>query len=556
MASVPVVSYLSPEEQASRLLEFVHEQGGAIAPSDALAICKSLQLRIPTHSNVASRRIQEDLAARGICVSRPLACEALARLCGGQNWMRVRQQMMALASQAAQAQSVLCFCVHFQREDGVSSSPVVKLAFSELADVILERVRDTWPTDVSPALCTVAVGKQGLTIELEHSAAPWLSVRVWSFRSSPEHSEANLPPLQDLPEAEVRAMVEKLERALEYTHPGTLVIGATRSEHLSPHFLFAPEITMRETGFRRVCDSALDTYLWLGSCDNEFSELQDGTYSVKTSEGQMLLEAKWRSEESGMAQSAPLGAKQLQAILNRTSRLKRLTGMKMTEFLGAHAGGKRAGDAVAQQLDIEPVVKGMETKGWSARDLAREAGLPLNTVLRVIRYGYAQVDVVPKLATALGISDSNKLLANEEGGQLGLRIDDAESFLRMLRNTHLWRMVLGEGLQGEEEEEVSAIADSLKEYVEVLQFEASIFKGEVQTNDPRILEPVVEGRITSYVQEHLDELAARGICVLVACNVRFMRSSGEFAHMNNMPLNQSTVFFEKASLLKKPATLS
>ncbi len=33
-------------------------------------------------------------------------------------------------------------------------------------------------------------------------------------------------------------MLSRLERALEYTHPGTLVTGATRSERLGPEFLF------------------------------------------------------------------------------------------------------------------------------------------------------------------------------------------------------------------------------------------------------------------------------------------------------------------------------
>ena len=553
MASVTVVSHLTPEEQASRLQAFAREQGAEVQTADALVICRNLQLHVPTPSNVASRRVQEDLGARGIRVSRTLACEAVARLCGGENWMRVRQQMLALAARQAQEHGVQCYCVHFLREDGVTSDPVLKLSFSELADVILRRVQELWPTEVAPALCTVAAGKRAVTLELEHSTAPWLSVRVWSFISSPQHSETDLPPLEELPPDGVVAMLQKLERAVEYTHPGTLVIGTTRSTRLGPDFVFAPSVVFPGTGVRRALVSSLDTYFWLGSCENEFSQLPDGSFSIKTSEGEMLLEPRWRSEESGDTEAAAMSSQEFQAILNRTARLHRVTGLKMVDFLGRHIGGKGGDDGDSQQMNLEPLLEAMEAKALTALDLATQAGLPLNAVLGVLRYGYAQVDVVPKLAAAVGISDPNALLPKEEGDQLALRVESGESFVRALKETHMWRMVFGEGLQ-DQEEEVAGIADALKEWVELLQFETSIFRGEVKTYDDRVLEPIDESRIAAHVQEHLDELAAMGVGVLVARNVRFMRTAGEFAHMNNMPLNQSTVFFEKVSNLRKPAT--
>lgn len=557
MASVTVVSHLTPEEQASRLQAFAREQGAEIQTADALVICRNLQLHVPTPSNVASRRVQEDLVARGIRVSRTLACEAVARLCGGENWMRVRQQMLALAARQAQEHGVQCYCVHFLREDGVTSDPVLKLSYSELTDVILRRVQDLWPTDVAPALCTVAAGKKAVTLELEHSTAPWLSVRVWSFISSPRHSETDLPPLQELPADGVAAMLEKLERALEYTHPGTLVIGTTRSARLGPDFVFAPVVTFPGTGVRRALTSALDTYFWLGSCENEFSQRPDGSFFIRTSEGEMLLEPRWRSEESGNTADAAMSSQELQAILNRTARLRRVTGLKMVDFLGRHIGGKGGGEpGDSQQLNLEPLLEAMEAKVLTACDLAGRAGLPLNTVLGVLRYGYAQVEDVPKLAGAVGISDPNSLLPKEEVNQLGLRIQSGDSFLRVLKDTHMWRLVYGDGLKGAEEEAVAGIADSLKEYVELIQFEASILKGQVKVDDLRVLEPLDKGRIAGYVQEHLDELDAMGVGVLVARNVRFMRTAGEFAHMNNMPLNQSTVFFEKVSHLQKPTTFA
>lgn len=126
MASVTVVSTLTPEKQAERLQAFARERGAEIQLVDALVICRNLHLQVPTPSNLASKRVQEDLAARGVHVSRTLACEAVARLCGGENWMRVRLQMLALAARQAQDHGVRCFCLHFVREDGAKDELVLK----------------------------------------------------------------------------------------------------------------------------------------------------------------------------------------------------------------------------------------------------------------------------------------------------------------------------------------------------------------------------------------------------------------------------------------------
>lgn len=244
MASVTVVSNLTPEQQAARLQAFAREQGGEIQSADALLVCRGLQLQVPTPSNVVSKRVQEDLGARGIHVSRTQACEAVARLCGGESWMRVRQQMLALAARQAQEHGVRCYCLHFVREDGARDDLVLKASFGELTEVILAKMRELWPTEVAPALCKIAAAQRTVTLEFEHAAAPWLSARIWSFVSSPGNSESNLPPLEKLPADEVFAMLSKLERALEYTHPGMLVMGATRSERLGPEFLLAPAVTL------------------------------------------------------------------------------------------------------------------------------------------------------------------------------------------------------------------------------------------------------------------------------------------------------------------------
>jgi hypothetical protein len=558
MASVTVISHLTFEEQAERLREFVGARGGELPSAAALAISKALQLNRATSSNVASKRIKDALAAHDIHVGRSVACEALARLCGSSNWMRTRQLMLALGNpvEGPMTELPICYCLHVTRHDGVAGDLVVKAAFTELAPVILDVMRKEWPSDVAPALCTIAVGCKVAQLQFEHGNAPWLDLRIWSFRAHAEDSEEKLPQLEDLPSAYVHDLVDKLERALEYAHPGTLVLGATRNRQLAAQYLLMPTVTMDATGFQRTCSSALDTYVWVGSCDPEFQERPDGTFDIKTSEGTMQLQPRWVSEETGEVVNAPLETRELGRILDRVVRLRRLTGMSITEFMAAHAGGTRtAGTEQAQQLDVEPILKGMESRGWTTLALSEAAGLPLNSVLRATRYGYAQVEDVPKLAAAVGLADPNKLLAKEDADQLGLRIDNAQSFLRALKDTHMWSVMLGHSMEGQEVEEVSAIAESLKEYVELLQLDASISKGDVKVAG-RPMEPVNQTSVAADVQELLDELATRGIDVLVARNVRFMRFKGQFEQPNDVPMHHSTVFFERRSNLKSAATLT
>ncbi|MBT2304775.1 hypothetical protein J7E70_30610, partial [Variovorax paradoxus] len=103
-------------------------------------------------------------------------------------------------------------------------------------------------------------------------------------------------------------------------------------------------------------------------------------------------------------------------------------------------------------------------------------------VMRLVKYGYAPVEAIPSIAEALGHLDPNDLLP--EGGEqsTGLRVETGESFLKALRKTHVWRRVVGDSIQGEEAEEISGIAESLQEYVELLQFSESSLRNQVKTD--------------------------------------------------------------------------
>lgn len=548
MASITVISHLAIERQAERLREFVRERGPTLAEPDSLAICTELRLHTATESTAAVGRIKEALAKHGIRLSHTVTFEALARLCGGPNWMRVRQMML----ESDVGQAPVYYCLQPTRYDGVEMKLVIKATLAELATAVSDVMQATWPAEVAPGLCSVGVGHKLISLEFEHTKSPWLNMRIWAFQAPLVESD-EVPQLMELPAPEVHTFIKKVERALEYAHPGLLVIGGTRAEQLRPEYVFTPEFSVPATGFRRQCGSALDTYVWLGANVESFEERGGGVFARQTPEGEILMQPRWFSEETGQAGAAAMDAAQLLALVNRIARLRRLTGLSMTDFLAANVHGAGANDASrVVAVNLARIKADIDQRSWSAGALAEKTGLSLNAVLRVLRYGYAHEEAIPAIASVLGIEDPNELLPEEGEGGIGVRVETGESFLRALKDTHVWRRILGDSLQGEEAEEVVGIAESLQEYVELLQFSDSVQKGDVKTNDSRLLEPMDENTLAIDVQELLDQLTSRGVGVVVSKSVRFMRGQGELAHMEGMPLHQGTVFYEKVGNLKRP----
>jgi hypothetical protein len=550
MASVSVVSPLSLDQQTHVLLEFVCARGHELTDTAAANICASLRLGRPSGSSTASRRIEDALAAHGIHITHTVALEALAKLCGGPNWMRARQQMVLALEGADQSAAAgeTCYWLQPSRPDGVPMELVLKRSLKELGPELLALAKSMWQSEATPALCTVGAGQKLVSFELEHPTAPWVTFKIWSFPVSPGGKELELLAL---PAKEVHALVGYLERALEYAFPGLLVVGGIRSRHLGPHYVFTPGIVDTETDFRQECASPLDCFVYLGNCEGDIDEQPDGSFLVPWNGQHLRVEPRWMSQETGSFQPAPMAASQLQSLLNRMARCRRVTGLDITHVVAANVHSDQNLNDV-HSLDLTKLQAAIERLGLSPADLAGKTELSLNSVLRLLKYGYAPVDVMPRIAAAVDFDDPNELLPAKGEQTVGVRVEDGAAFLRALKDTHMWRRIIGEGLRGQEAEEVNGIAESLQEYVELLQFSEGALREKVKFADGKGLEPVDETSLAIDVQELLDQLEARGVAVLMSRDVRFMRGRGEFAHMDKFPLHEGTLYFEKVSLLQRP----
>ncbi|WP_169803294.1 hypothetical protein, partial [Hydrogenophaga intermedia] len=163
--------------------------------------------------------------------------------------------------------------------------------------------------------------------------------------------------------------------------------------------------------------------------------------------------------------------------------------------------------------------------------------------------------LIPKLAAALGLDHPNELLPPEKDQGTGIRIEDGAVFLRALKQTHVWRRVIGEGLLGKELDKVTHLAEALQDYVEVLQFRTGPFGKHVQDLD-ELEQPVDEASLARTVQELLDELTEMEVAVVVSTDIRFAGGSGRLKDMRGMPLHHGTLFFERVSMLKSPRARS
>jgi hypothetical protein len=165
------------------------------------------------------------------------------------------------------------------------------------------------------------------------------------------------------------------------------------------------------------------------------------------------------------------------------------------------------------------------------------------------KYGWSDTRALPALAHALEIEDPNELLPPVDEDRLGMRIEHGEHFIKVLGETHWWRRIIGEGLEGPDAEAVKRIATALQEWVELLQFVTGPFGQSTGGSE----EPVTEERVAAHLQKHLDELAALNVAVIVERSIRYVSLPARLPGMEHSPLNHATLYFDKVGELRRPA---
>lgn len=541
MASTNVVTSLPLAGQAAVLQSFVATQGASLTEAAACSICTLLSLEKPAEAKGLARKLKTALAAHGISVKHSHALEAVSKLCGIGSWMRTRQMMLAL-SESDEEQKYAIQAV----ENGADSSPIeIFGSLPAVASKLLEIVRQRMPAQVAPALCTLHRGPKAITVELERVGGPCLSFHIWAMRPAND-----VYALGELPGAGVMEFGKRLERTLEYSHPGLFVAAATFCPSL-PHWYYLTLLAHHKREQRSTIRTGdLEFFIALESIGlRSEADTDADTLTARGAHDELTFQAVWVSGEDDKTAMNPLLPVQFKSLVQRYFRLRRVSGMSFSDFFRRLAhGSDNAIDFF--QIDTDEFENARKRIGLSLEDVARRTELPVTELLRIRKYGVVHETVIPALAAALELADGNALLPDEGAQSVGVHLQEGRVLLKALSDTHVWSTLISDNIVGEERETVEGLAESIRDYVELVQFSEGEL-GKAMNN----VEPVERERIAGDIQELLDELDEMGVAVLVSKSVRFAKGEGRLAGMNGMALHRSGLCFERKDKLEPKFTV-
>ena len=213
------------------------------------------------------------------------------------------------------------------------------------------------------------------------------------------------------------------------------------------------------------------------------------------------------------------------------------------------AGGEDASEFA--RLDASKLERLANELKLTPTTLAETAAMPVNAVLRALKAGFVHESHVVRLAAALGVSEPNGLIEQELPDAVGIRIQSAHSFIKAMMKGHYFSLVIGDAIPAEHQEAATEIAQSLREYVELLQFSSGPLGEKVDVPG----EPVNEEHIAGHIQTLLNDLEEMGIAVLVRKDIRFVKLEGPLAAMADLAMHYCTMYLERIDALQTPFAL-
>jgi len=255
MASEFLISPLTLDEQAAVLSEFLTAKRRPLPLDQVLKAASALNLTVGGSKTDLARKLASELAGHGVKLNHACCVEAAAQMCGGENWMRLRQKLVTPVGLPGSPAYLLQLALTGQGDGKV----VPHESLADVATSILKLLTDVWTSEPAPGICSVEVRPQALSLELEHATAPWLTLRVFKVVANGD----DLAPLT-FDDDEGRVFCARMQRSLEFAHPGLLVMGAERSALLPATYMLLPRLQQPSTGFNYVCQAAMELYMCSG----------------------------------------------------------------------------------------------------------------------------------------------------------------------------------------------------------------------------------------------------------------------------------------------------
>lgn len=540
MASIQVVSPLPLAEQARALNSFLaHQDLAALPGAVAYAIATALELSMPADGKSSATRLRTELRAHGIALSQSHCYEALARLCGFDNWMRARVHFAAHSAGLVHEG----FTMRLVPVAGEEGPFLVYESLPKLATEIIEVALKRLGKKASPSYCTLLRGRKGLRVEFELENELGFSFDILSYRMEGDDMQ-----FVDLDTESIFGFASRLERAIEMGHLGTIVSGTVMSPTL-PHW-YHPTYVLKslrnQAGDIIVTNEAQLFVMLEGVGIDEHTRFDAVSGVIFGTTDDVCVEPVWISQESDEAKRKPLTPAQVSSLIERFLRLKRVLRQPFSSVMMLLSTGTV--DAKGYfPLDKARLVQNREELGLSLEQLARMAGISVLDLVRIEKYGHAHETIIDKLAKALGQGTGNALLPEEEEEGTGFRLESPDSLLRALSDTHLYRYIISDNFLESDKEKLEAIAQNIQECGDLAQISDGVFN-EVFKSEVNM------AALKQSLQESLDELAQLGGTIIVSRSLQYARGHDRAPELEGMPMHSFTMFFEKIDKLRPPGS--
>jgi hypothetical protein len=536
MASIKISSSLSLAEQAIILHSFVSRQGASLSSDEASKLCESLKLDKGNMAKQLARDLKQALLERSIAVTYSAALEAISQLCGLASWMRVKQSMLKLKP----ADDSMVYAVQVLANEEMLNEPFCVVSLADVAEFVLKTIASVVPNQVVAGYCRVGRSRKALTIELEVEGPTWLTFHVFAMQPTDGRYE-----LAELPSEAVIEFGHRLERTLEYHHEGLLVVGTVFNPSLPHWFHLNLRARHEREGTVMTIESEIEFFMALDGVQvQRDQDIDAAKLRVEGRQDALSFEASWQSGEDDDVAQSPVPQMLFTRLAQRYLRLKRVTGLTFDKFmLRVMTGEDKVGNLC--RIDRDELDRQREQAGLSLADLAQAANLTVPSLLRLKQYGCLYQHRVPDLARALKVADPNVLLEEDDEERFAFRIQDGPTLLRAIKDTDWWATVISDNIPEDARDAASAIAESIRELVDLLQFSQGPSALPHDFDEP----PINDDSISADLQECIDDLAAMGIAVLVSKTSRFLPGNPGLGHQH-LPMQRTDLCLEQIEHLK------
>lgn len=540
MASIQIMSPMPLVEQTKALSSFLSQHNHVIPGETALhAIVYSLELSSTADAKAAVQQLRAELKVHGVVLAQSSGYEAIARLCGFNNWM---QASVHFSSQG-QAFAREGFTMRLVSSAGDAGPFQAYESLPKLANEVIKLANELLGQQYCPAFCTLLHGRKGLRVEFELADKLGFSFDVLTYRTEGEKVH-----FVEIDGEAVRGFASRLERAIEMGHPGAIVSGTVLSTTL-PHWYY-PRYTLkslRQKARDIVVDNEMQLFVMLeGVGVEDGTQLEPANSTIYGDSDDIRIVPAWDSPEDSSSKIHALTASQFSSLVQRFLRFKRVLRQPFREVMLLLTTGAVDADGYFP-LDKARLVQGRETVGLSLEQLAGVVGISVPDLVRIEKYGHAHESVIDKLAKAIGLGTGNALLDEDGEEGTGFRLESADSLVLALSDTHAYRCIISEHFQGDEKEAVEAIAQNIQEYGDLVQISEGVFD-EVFKSDVNM--EALKGSL----QECLDELSLLGGAIVVSRSLRFTGWNEQGSGQKSIPMHSLTMFFEKLDKLRAPGS--